>query len=339
MKHLALSRLQILAFRRSTGALDRRLGASQESLRTAAFAGLQDSMPRAALLSLHARIEATTRDVWEDERLVQLWGPRFNVYAVAADDIAVFALGTMPGDARGMARAHDLAARLSDQLAGKAMPYDDVGLAMGLNPNALRYAAATGTVLIRWVGAGRTLVWVTSPPDMDAVEARLELARRYLHVFGPATPESFGRWAGIGAHESKTAFDRLGAELITVWTPVGLSWLLAADEPAARAEAPQPNAVRLLPSGDAYYLAWGRDRELIVGEEARREELWTSRVWPGALLVNGEIEGTWRRAGANLVVRPWSALTATGRDAVVAEAESLPLPALGPKPISVRFEA
>src|SRR6266511_6406289 len=52
---LVLTRAQVLAFRRSVQALDERLPAGAASLRRAAWAGLQDSMPRAALLSIHAR--------------------------------------------------------------------------------------------------------------------------------------------------------------------------------------------------------------------------------------------------------------------------------------------
>jgi hypothetical protein len=54
--------------------------------------------------------------------------------------------------------------------------------------------------------------------------------------------------------------------------------------------------------------------------------LWTSCVWPGAVLVDGEIVGTWRRAQAKLTVEPWRKLSPAERDAVVAEAETLPLP-------------
>ena len=61
------------------------------------------------------------------------------------------------------------------------------------------------------------------------------------------------------------------------------------------AESPDAPA-RLLPSGDAYFLLDGAERELLVPRKDRRERLWTSRVWPGALLVAGEIRGTWRRA-------------------------------------------
>ena len=96
----------------SAGGLDERLPRGPGSLRRAAWAGLQDSMPRAALLSIHARVEGTGPSTWEDPSLVQLWGPRFNVFVVAARDLAVFSLGTLPDDAKGRRRAEDLAARL-----------------------------------------------------------------------------------------------------------------------------------------------------------------------------------------------------------------------------------
>ena len=43
-----------------------------DSLRRAAWAGLQDSMPRAALLSMHARVEGVESSTWEDPSLAQL---------------------------------------------------------------------------------------------------------------------------------------------------------------------------------------------------------------------------------------------------------------------------
>jgi hypothetical protein len=56
--------------------------------------------------------------------------------------------------------------------------------------------------------------------------------------------------------------------------------------------------------------------------------LWTTRVWPGAILVNGEIVGTWRRATADLAIEPWQPLSPAQSEAVEAEAISLPLPGL-----------
>jgi hypothetical protein len=71
---LELTRSQVLGFRRSVGALDQRLAPGGRSLRRAAWAGRQDSMPRAALLSIQARVEGTHSSTWEDPSLVQLWG-------------------------------------------------------------------------------------------------------------------------------------------------------------------------------------------------------------------------------------------------------------------------
>jgi winged helix DNA-binding protein len=54
--------------------------------------------------------------------------------------------------------------------------------------------------------------------------------------------------------------------------------------------------------------------------------LWTPRVWPGAVLVDGEIVGVWRRAGERLTIGVWKPLTRAAREAVEAEAASMPLP-------------
>ncbi len=336
MRGLTLTRAQILAFRRRAGSLDERLPYGAPALRRAAWAGLQDSMPRAALLSIHARVEGTQPSSWEDPSLVQLWGPRFSVFVIAAQDHACFSLGLLPDHARGRRRAEEVAERLQASLNGGRIPYGQVGQALGVNPNMLRYAAATGTVLIRWEGARQSLVWTVPRPPVDSRAARLELARRYLHIYGPATPGAFGRWAGFGPRPGAAAFDGLGGELIAVRTPSGDAWLLASDEAAAR-DVPGPAApARLLPSGDAYFLLQGADRELLVPEAGHREALWTSRVWPGALLVGGELAGTWRRADTVLTVQPWRRLSGAERDAVAAEARSLPLP--GPKrPVVLRW--
>src|SRR4051812_23992632 len=97
---LDVTREQILAFRRRVGALDERLPKNAKSLRQAAWAGLQDSMPRAALLSLHARIRGVESSTWEDPSLAQLWGPRYSTYVVPKRDFAFFSLGRLPEDAR-----------------------------------------------------------------------------------------------------------------------------------------------------------------------------------------------------------------------------------------------
>jgi hypothetical protein len=325
---LDLTREQILAFRQVVNGLGERLPPGPASLRRAAWAGLQDSMPRAAVLSIHARVEGTGPDTWEDPSLVQLWGPRFSAYVVPARDFAAFSLGRLPGDTRGRRVAEDLASRLDAFLAGRTMTYGEAGNGLGEIPNALRYAATTGRVLIRWEGARQPTIWTVPAPDVDPRDARFELARRYLHVFGPSTAAGFAQWAGIGSAGGRAAFEGLADSLTPVRTPVGDAWILAGDEPTFRAGGGPVAPARLLPSGDAYYLLQGADRELLVPDPDRRAELWTTRVWPGAVLVGGDIVGTWRRAHADVTIASWRRLSRPERDAVEAEAAAMPLPGL-----------
>ena len=327
---LKLSREQILGFRRETSWLNERLPASAKSLRLAAWAGLQDSMPRAALLSIHARVKGCESNCWEHPSLVQLWGPRFNNYVVAAKDLPLFSLGRLPDDARRQARAHDLASRLHAFLDGQRMPHNQAERALGLPSNLLRYAGQTGTVLMRWDGARDALLWCGPSPKMEPRDARLELARRYLHIFGPSTVASFARWAGIGDREANDAMAGLAGTLASVSTPLGEAWILADDEAAFReASRAKPVApARLLPSGDAYYLLWAADRELLVPDAKRRAELWTTRVWPGVLLVNGDIVGVWRRSAKEISIDTWRHLSSAEWEAVEAEVMALPLPGL-----------
>ena len=260
--------------------------------------------------------------------LAQLWGPRYSTYVVPKRDFALFSLGRYPDNAKGRLRADRIAAQLHAQLDGTRMKDGEVGRALGVNSNMFRYAATTGTVAIRWEGARAPTVWTVEAPEVDPADACRELARRHLHIFGPTTADGFARWAGISRGAGATAFASLEGSLLAVRTPLGDEWLLADDEPAIRAAETAPAAARLLPSGDSYFLLDGRERELLIPRADQRERLWTSRVWPGALLVEGEIRGTWRRAQHTVRVETWTRLSRAMRDAVEAEAAGLPLPGL-----------
>ena len=330
---LRVTRQQILSFRRRVGALDERLPMGPQSLRRAAWAGLQDSMPRAALLSLHARVDGVESSTWEDPSLAQLWGPRYSTYVVPKRDFALFSLGRLPDNAKSRLRAERMAERLRAHLDGARMTDREVGRAIGVG-NSLRYAATTGTVAIRWDGARAPIVWTVAAADIDPADACRELARRYIRIFGPATAAGFARWGGVTRRSAATAFASLEASLLPVRSPRGDEWLLGEDEAAIRAGDTVAAPARLLPSGDAYFLLDGAERELLVPRQEQRQRLWTPRVWPGALLVDGEIRGTWRRAHHTVRIEAWSRLSRARRDAIEAEADALPLPGVE-RPIEV----
>jgi hypothetical protein len=157
-------------------------------------------------------------------------------------------------------------------------------------------------------------------------------------VFGPATAEAFAEWAAIAPSAGRSAFDALTGSLIPVRTPIGEAWILAKDEEAVRSSARRDAApVRLLPSGDTHFLLQGPARELLVPDPGRRQELWTPQVWPGAVLLKGEVAGTWRRAGAVVTIHGWRRLSQAVREAVEFEAQALPLPDVQGR-IRVRWE-
>lgn len=330
---LEVTREQVLSFRRRVGALDARMPMSSRSLRRAAWAGLQDSMPRAALLSLQARVDGVQSSTWEHPSLAQLWGPRYSTYVVPKCDFALFSLGRLPDNAKGRARAEAMAQRLQAHLGGTRMTDREVAGALGVG-NAIRYAATTGTVAIRWEGARAPTVWMVDRAGIDPAAACRELARRYIHVFGPATANGFARWAGISRRSAAVAVSSLEGSLLPVRSPLGDEWLLAEDEPLIRTGGTTSAPARLLPSGDAYFLLDGAERALLVPREDQRQRLWTPRVWPGALLVEGEISGTWRRAQHTVRIEAWARLSRVARDAVETEANALPLPGIG-RPIEV----
>ena len=103
---------------------------------------------------------------------------------------------------------------------------------MGVSPNSLRVRGADGhgPPAVGWLR--QPVVWTVRPPSIDPWQARLELARRYLHIFGPATPESFSSWAGIGSSEAIRTFQAIADTLTPARTPVGDAWILADDEQA-----------------------------------------------------------------------------------------------------------
>ena len=245
-------------------------------------------------------------------------------------------LGRLPADAKGRERAERTAAQIHAHLEGRRATDREIGRALGIG-NSLRYATTTGTVAIRWDGARAPVVWTVAGGDVEPAEARNELARRHLHVFGPTTAERFARWAGIARRSAAETYASLEPMLTPVRSPLGEEWLLATDEPTIREAEKTSAPSRLLPSGDTYFLLDGAERELLLPQAEQRQRLWTSRVWPGALLVDGEIRGTWRRAQHTVRIDAWTRLSPAARAVIEAEARSLPLPGLD-RPIEVIWE-
>lgn len=297
-------RADVLAHRLAAQHLDRRLPASARA--DAAVCGLQDGAPRSAVLSLHARVEGVAADAWEDPAFVQVWGPRGAVWVVPAADVAVFTRGLLPRDERRRAAAEEDADVLAAALGADRVRKRDALAAVGGEVDRLLRASTTGRVRLRWDGRD-TLVRVVDAPAVDHEEARAELLRRFLAAFGTATTDGFATWAGVHPADARAAWSALPDP-----------------RPGIRESGPPVPGVRLLPPGDLFLQA--PDRELLVPDDARRAAVWPRGTPPpGAVLVDGEIAGTWRRRGHRVEVTAFDVLAPGTRRAAEEGAAGFPI--------------
>ncbi|MBO0702900.1 MAG: hypothetical protein J2P38_08205, partial [Candidatus Dormibacteraeota bacterium] len=200
---------QVFAFRVTRTHLSRRLPAA--AYERAAWGGLQDTVPRAALTALHARLPGVGPDSWEHPSLWQVWF-RMSDYVVAAGDFGVFTVGALP---RGRERREPLL-RIGEEvtgiLDGRSLRNAEVvaGLSrregLGDRPHfALREACCAGRYRIRW--DARTVTVIPAPlPSIEPETARLELARRFLRWHGPATARVFATWAHVPPVDASETF-------------------------------------------------------------------------------------------------------------------------------------
>ncbi|MFF0369777.1 DNA glycosylase AlkZ-like family protein [Micromonospora sp. NPDC005087] len=178
---------------------------------------------------------------------------------------------------------------------------------------------------VRLVVAGRAarlapLPDWSGPPAAAAHTA--ELVTTYLRLLGPAAPADAAGFLGTAAAELRRVWP---AGLVEVLVDGRAVWL-PAEALDALTGAPAPRLVRLLPPGDPFLA--GRDRDLLVPAKEHQRQLWRAIGNPGALLLDGEIAGTWRARQAGkgrleLTVSPFSALPARVRREVDAEAATV----------------
>ena len=114
----------------------------------------------------------------------------------------------------------------------------------------------------------------------------MEIARRYLSAYGPATPDDFARWWGLEASHAKKLFRSLGEEIETVDVEGWQAWALISTLGELKAfEA--SHSVRLIPQFDAYVVGISRDCVPVLSQNYKarvyRPQGWISAV----VLVDG----------------------------------------------------
>ena len=316
------------AYRARAMQLDERIA----SLADAAYGGLQDSAPRAALLALHARVNGVGPSSWEDPSLAQIWFRLGADYVVPRDDLAVFTLGAMPREPEQAAALDALGDLVRSALDERPMRSGDVVANLPELPHRhiIRAANVSGKTAIRW-DARTTHVLPLDLPEVDVEDMRRELARRFLHWFAPATPAQFAKWAAVSRADARETWKAVRPELLPIDLDGEARWALAADEDALRT-ATAPSTVRLLPGMSDPFLSLDHPPAPTSPEDVPSR---VANSLGGRIFVDGALVGAWGRVQADVTLFAWRRLSNAVRGRVETEANSFSAP-LG-RPVRVRW--
>ena len=308
---------QALAFRVAGHHLDRRVGAAE----AVAAIGLQEYPPGwGGLAALRARSPDPL-----PEDVVQVNSFRGSPYVVPRADARVFTAALVPEDEAGLKslvgsasakevieEGYAVGEALSLVAAAAREGLGDGPLARDAFHQAMRERLPDG--LLPWCrgcqshhvrpGFWRALgplevtvmpekaTWaLADPPSMSLDEARAELVRRFLRVFGPATHSQLAAWAQTAPSHAKQLFEGVSGELAAASVEGRRGFVLAGDLDRLE-DPPAASGLRLLGGYDPYVAQ--PDRTTLVPDGAVRKRLFPSVGRPGAVLVDGVLTGLWR---------------------------------------------
>lgn len=157
--------------------------------------------------------------------------------------------------------------------------------------------------------------WLDAPlEELEPEAARLEVARRYLRAYGPATPADLAWWSGWSKRDSTAAIAALEGEIAAVDLEGVAAWVLAEEVEALTSVDPKSGrGVRLLPVWDAYLMGYegspaARARQLAAEDYQRVYD--KSGNATSTVIQDGVAAGVWELdADAGLVtVAPFARL-------------------------------
>jgi hypothetical protein len=349
-----LSWAAIWARRLERHGLSARLSDTQPADVVGALCGAHAQVLSAAELSIGLRLEGITRTdireaLWREHSLVKTFGPRGTVHLLSARDLPMWAgaLSAIPAAPSPFPREVQLTPEQTDTIvAAIAVTLEDAELTIdeltaaivaasgswagdlvmpafqGMWPRwrqALDTAAKRG-VLCFGPNRGRNVTythprrWLPNFRPADGRTALADLVRRYLHTYGPATPQQFAQWLAVPQRWATELFVSLSSALQQVEIEGTRAWVVADD---TTVPSTRPHGVRLLPYFDAYVVGCHPRELLFPGRAAERALAGGQAGNFPVLLIDGVVAGVWhqRRAGRKLAitVEPLGNLTTAQR--------------------------
>lgn len=358
---LRLTWPQALAFRLQRHFLEKRAAPGSLLTVVSRTCGLQAQVMSLAELGAWARIDgmdsgAIRAALWSERTLVKTWAMRWTLHLLTTADYPVYlaafhafahfrnarwlqSYGITTDDMNALLDAYRVTLtddgltreQLADAVARQTgRPHLREKLLGGwgtlLKPGAYQGHLAFGPSLGQNVTFVSPRRWLGDYLELDMNDARLETARRYLSAYGPATPDDFATWWGMGRTDARKLFRALGDELMPVSVEGWDAWGLRTDADALQAAKPS-TVVRLLPGFDPYTIGLRREREAALAAERKgrvfSQQGWTSPV----VLVGGYVVGVWKyqvkQARLSITVEPFEPLSRAIRDGIEQEAARL----------------
>jgi len=319
-----LSWPQVHAFRLARHHLNGRAPKKDLARVVGEIGGAQAQVMSAAELQIAVRARCTVADVrdalWTERSLVKTWLMRGTLHVARSDDLPIFtaAMGKHWIQVRpswlkfwnvSEPELWKLVDDIGDALESTPKTREQVIAAVADGrPERIREALSSG-----WGGMlkpaarnGRlcfgpsrgqnvTFVdpreWLNGWRAVDPDTAIVEVARRYLRIYGPATRRDFARWWGAWPGVVGAAWSGLKPELVTVSIEGAPKDALASDvAEIKRARISEP--VQLLPLFDPYLMGHAKRDHMVDRAYAARVSRtagWISAV----VLVEGRVTGTW----------------------------------------------
>lgn len=314
--------------------------------------GLQAQQPAAPYLALWNRVvdfdPAELDLAFASHRIVKATLLRITLHAVAAEDRAVLHAAVVAtlraarlNDGRflrtGLTSA-DADRSVDDLLTYLAEPRSNAELDVffaerfpDVPETGIWWALRSYAPLIHAPGPhpwtyGHRPAYLAAPPwarEQEPIEegvAMVELARRYLAAYGPATPADLAQFATLRRPPAKQAFADLAEELVTHTGPDGKPvWDLAAADLATE-DLPAPP--RLLGMWDNVLLAH-TDRSRLIPPEHRATVIRRNGDVLPTLVVDGFVAGVWRPVEGGIEATAFRRLSDEDWGGLADEARSL----------------
>jgi Winged helix DNA-binding domain len=300
-------------------------------------AGLQAQWAPASYVGLWTRVEGFARATLErallQRRVVRAVLMRGTIHLVSLADYALFSAAVgpppwlRPEAAAAAEGLHDAIRAFGREPRTRAEIKEYLAREHGVDgatADTLWYALRTRGRLTHapesglWKQDRLTRYVVVGCDPADPEIARVELVRRYLAAFGPATRADIAEWSGLRVREIEPTVTAL-EPLLRFLDERGRELL---DLPrASRPPADTPVPVRLLPRFDNLVLSH-RDRNRVIADEYRGDVIEGGWV-KSTFLVDGFVAGVWEIERGRVVLEPFAPLPRTIRREAEDEAQRL----------------